>query len=168
MPSFSSSSSSDSETSSSEELSTELSNLSHGPLRRPKKLRRPEKVSPHPSLESHVSSDPGLENLLEDLIMDYSTITERDLFPLLRKYHLILDEYWYSEPRGLKAHQAPHGCITVYEQALVAGLRFPLAAPIVEVFSVVGLCPSQLSPNGWRCLSTFVLCCRARDIEPTA
>lgn len=32
----------------------------------------------------------------------------------------------------------------------------------------MGLCLSQLTPNGWRCLATFVLYCRARDIEPTA
>ncbi|XP_052170372.1 uncharacterized protein LOC127786764 [Diospyros lotus] len=105
----SSSSSSDSEnsstSSSSEGSHTELSSPPHGPLRRPGKLRRPERVSPHPTSESH---------------------------------------------------------------ALAAGLRFPLATPVVEVFAIVGLCPSQLTPNGWRCLSTFILCCRARDIEPTA
>ena len=55
-----------------------------------------------------------------------------------------------------------------YLASLDAGLRFLLPEFMIRVLADYGIVPSQLVPNAWRILSTFFICCRMAQVEPTS
>lgn len=71
----------------------------------------------------------------------------------------------YNIPNSVTLHfQEPGqlfiagGDVTIIEQMLMAGFRFPFAGIARELLVQLGVAPSQVKPNGWRYLfASFVL-----------
>ena len=55
-------------------------------------------------------------------------------------------------PSG-EAHCRQFGFLTLYEDALMAGLHLPLHPLTRDVLIHLGIAPSQLAPNGWKFLA---------------
>ncbi|KAK4429068.1 hypothetical protein Salat_1206800 [Sesamum alatum] len=51
-----------------------------------------------------------------------------------------------------RANNPPPGCLTVYAAQCVCGLRSPLHPFLINLLVVLGIPPSQLNPNSYRCL----------------
>ena len=115
-----------------------------------------------------IELDMGSNNFPDDLTHAHSTLSEDEISELTSKYHLPTKGFWYVTPSSLRAHQSPPGGLAIYETFLEAGCRFPLEENLAEIFRLVGLCPSQLVPNGWRSLVSFIICCRGKGVAPKA
>jgi len=107
-------------------------------------------------------------NLLDDLTHAHSILSEDEIFELATKYHLPMKGFWYIAPSSLRAYQSPPGGLAIYEAFLEAGYQFPSEKNLAKIFHLIGLCPSQLVPNGWRSLVSFIICCRGKGIAPKA
>lgn len=54
-----------------------------------------------------------------------------------------------AQPRdGDRACSPPRGFVTIYEDHLVSGLRFPFPSIYHEIYEKFGISPSQFYPNG--------------------
>ena len=61
----------------------------------------------------------------------------------------------------------PASSVRVYEEAMKAGLRFPLHPFIKRVLGRFSLCLAQIVPNSWCYIVGFVCLCGLIDIQPT-
>ncbi|RRT37696.1 hypothetical protein B296_00056770 [Ensete ventricosum] len=96
-----------------------------------------------------------------------STILVESLV-LIRKLFSIPDKYALHapQPRQRSYHKYPDG-FSLFVDALEAGLRFPLHPVIGECLSRWRVSPSQIAPNSWRYLITFLGECRGSGIIPS-
>jgi hypothetical protein len=60
----------------------------------------------------------------------------------------------------------PAGAVCVYADALEAGMRVPLHPFFGEVLSHFGVAPSQLAPNCWRVMASFVALSSSAGVHP--
>lgn len=61
---------------------------------------------------------------------------------------------------------SPPGCVTFYEDAFDARIRFPLHPFIKNILDFYMVTPTQFSPNGFRFIISFILTCDLIKIEP--
>ncbi|KAJ7969125.1 Transposase (putative), gypsy type [Quillaja saponaria] len=83
----------------------------------------------------------------------------------------------YFEPMGAKIYKVgPYGdcpnhsrsnTLYFYEEYLKARVRYPFYLFIVKVLNALGICPAQITPNGWRFLITFIGICHTLQIRPS-
>ncbi|KAL0436494.1 UNVERIFIED_CONTAM: hypothetical protein Sradi_0357300 [Sesamum radiatum] len=64
-----------------------------------------------------------------------------------------------------RTNDPPPGCLTVYASQVNSGLFFPLPSVVSQIFTVMGIPPSQLLPNSYRLLVGFMLCSQLYTFE---
>lgn len=74
-----------------------------------------------------------------------STITEDGLAVLRRKFHFPNDLIILAAKKSDRARSPPPGYFTISEFTLRAGVRFPLAPELIEIFKSCGVAISQYS-----------------------
>jgi hypothetical protein len=80
----------------------------------------------------------------------------RSIDALCRKYG-VPEEYSAVLPAGHERACSPPGfAVSVYTHALETSMRVPLHGFFCEVLGHFGVAPSQIAPNGWRAMASFV------------
>ncbi|TVU40318.1 hypothetical protein EJB05_13776, partial [Eragrostis curvula] len=94
--------------------------------------------------------------------------TRKELRALCNMYGVPMEytPYRAREKPACYAAAPEDGVISVYEDALDAGMRLPLHPFYAELLTHYGLAPSQLLPNAWRYMAAFVLLCADAGVEP--
>ena len=99
---------------------------------------------------------------------DSDSIVTAKLFGRVRDRYSIPSEYELHVPRsGQRANDPFPSGFRLTLDALEAGLRFPLHPVIEACFSWWRISPSQMAPNSWRNMVTFLGECRGAAITPT-
>jgi len=76
--------------------------------------------------------------------------------------------YWVVIPSPTNTvDNPPPGCIAVYLEVLEHGLRFPLPKVIMEILHSYDISISQLVPNSWASIHSFVATCKLKRPECT-
>ena len=96
-----------------------------------------------------------------------STLRPWDLIRIRSTYHIPTEIDLILPPADWRAHQPPVSFFTLYEEHLVAGLRFPLHKFIVDVLRYYRIPLAQLVPNGVRILIRFLITCLEHNVPPT-
>ena len=96
-----------------------------------------------------------------------STLRPWDLIRIRSTYHIPTEIDLLLPPADWRAHQPPVSFFTLYEEHLVAGLRFPLHKFIVDVLRYYRIPLAQLVPNGVRILIRFLITCLEHNVPPT-
>ena len=66
-----------------------------------------------------------------------------------------------------RVHNPPVGGLGIYEEALKAGLRFPLPPFVVKLVDRFALSLAQIAPNSWRYIVGFLSLCSLHGRRPT-
>ncbi|CAN6202353.1 unnamed protein product [Urochloa humidicola] len=94
--------------------------------------------------------------------------TQESLDAVCRKYG-VPEQFTAILPAG--HHRAcsppPPGAACVYAHALEAGMRLPLHALFCEALTHFGVAPSQVAPNGWRVMATFLVLSHSAGAPPS-
>ena len=87
---------------------------------------------------------------------------------MLQGFYFIPSDFWIElSDLGERVDHPPVGCLSVYEEALKAGLRFPLHTFVVQLMNVYRLSPAQITPNSWCFVIGFFSLCFLRGIKPS-
>lgn len=62
------------------------------------------------------------------------------------------------------AAEAPAECLAMFEETLLAGLRFPLPEFVVRLLKDYEIVPAQLVPNSWRQIIGFLSLCALHEL----
>ncbi|XP_022769128.1 uncharacterized protein LOC111312782 isoform X2 [Durio zibethinus] len=118
--------------------------------------------------DSEQVSPDGFVSLSVDMIA--STLAERDLNDIARKYHIDTIKYHLSLPKSSQranSNFARKHTFCIYADAFKAGLRLPLHPLIPAILRQFGVAPTQITPNSWRVLICFISFCCSQKITPT-
>ncbi|KAL0312804.1 UNVERIFIED_CONTAM: hypothetical protein Sradi_5679700 [Sesamum radiatum] len=119
----------------------------------PRKSRASSSGETAPSSATEVSSD-----AMAQISGTSSTMSEKAIKKMVSFMALPPDfECVYPKPSD-RANQPPPGCLTVYASQVLSGFRLPFPSVIGDLFSTLGIPPSQLLPNSFRLLVGFCLC----------
>ncbi|RZS12661.1 hypothetical protein BHM03_00044140 [Ensete ventricosum] len=98
---------------------------------------------------------------------DFDSVMTFESLASIRKRYSIPDEYTLHAPwLGRPYHPCPRG-FSFSIDALETGLRFPLHPIIGECLGWWQISPSQMAPNSWCYIITFLRECRESGIVPT-
>lgn len=96
-----------------------------------------------------------------------STLRRVDLVEIRAKYN-VPAEFEMIAPRSEeRMHRPPPGCLAIPAAALHSGLRFPIAAPVSRILTRIGVCPTQLVPNAFSLIYSFVVVMKCLGQPPT-
>ncbi|KAL3652431.1 hypothetical protein CASFOL_002112 [Castilleja foliolosa] len=86
----------------------------------------------------------------------------------IRQKLFIPDEYKIIVPGpNDKIDDPPERCLAFHVASLEAGLRFPLSRHVEDILSGFNVCPSQLMPNSYRHILSFVVLARHFQVDPS-
>ncbi|RWV94626.1 hypothetical protein GW17_00042816, partial [Ensete ventricosum] len=99
---------------------------------------------------------------------DFDFVVTFESLALIWKRYSIPDEYILHAPKsGQHPYHPCPGAFSISIDALEARLRFPLHPIIGECLGWWRISPSQMAPNSWHYLITFLGECRGSGIVPT-
>ncbi|KAJ0969495.1 hypothetical protein J5N97_022372 [Dioscorea zingiberensis] len=97
-----------------------------------------------------------------------SLLGQKDVDSLVEKYEIDLSLFEVRVPcSGERASSPREGEIAIYQDALLGGLRIPFSYFAKAILEEYNLCPSQLTPNSWRLLNSFVVVFKNYGVNPT-
>ncbi|KAK4431149.1 hypothetical protein Salat_0877000 [Sesamum alatum] len=96
-----------------------------------------------------------------------TTMTEESIRKIVTQVALLANYEWILPLPYESANNPPKGCLTVYSAQPMSGLRFPLPPPLVQIFNLLGIPPSQLLPNSYRLVIGFLLCSQLYGFDPS-
>jgi hypothetical protein len=106
-------------------------------------------------IDENDSSDDALSGLGAERFAS-SFETQGSIDALCRKYG-VPEEYSTVLPAGHERACSPPGfAVSVYAHALETSMPVPLHGFFCEVLGHFGVAPSQIAPNGWRAIASFV------------